>query len=204
MLKAAEEIGEKYESGSGGQDVSVDGPSGAAYKEKQAQEAQKKKAAAKRREAQAEAQRQEEDRSRVLMDDEEEEEDADYELRLLRDSRLQQIKTQHKERLDNLGKGHGQYREIVQDEFLAEVTSSLRVVCHFYHGDFPRCNIIDHHIQRLVGRHVETKFIKINAEKAPFFTEKVRTHIHTHTITTVVLLSLLLLLLFVVFFVVFS
>jgi thiol-disulfide isomerase/thioredoxin len=104
----------------------------------------------------------------------EEEDDADYELRMLRDARLKEMKKTHKEKVENIGKGHGQYREIAQDEFLAEVTGSARVICHFYHNDFPRCKIMDHHIQKLVGRHIETKFVKINAEKAPFFVEKVR------------------------------
>jgi thioredoxin-like negative regulator of GroEL len=33
---------------------------------------------------------------------------------------------------------------------------------------------MDHHIQRIVQRHIETKFVKINAEKAPFFVEKLK------------------------------
>lgn len=31
-----------------------------------------------------------------------------------------------------------QYREIMQDEFLPEVTSSEKVIVHFYHKDFQR------------------------------------------------------------------
>lgn len=31
-----------------------------------------------------------------------------------------------------------QYRDITQDEFLPEVTSSEKVVVHFYHKDFQR------------------------------------------------------------------
>jgi hypothetical protein len=34
-------------------------------------------------------------------------------------------------------------REITQDEFLPEVTSSKKVICHFYHNDFQRCKIMD-------------------------------------------------------------
>lgn len=87
--------------------------------------------------------------------------------------RLKQLKSEQQQKLENLGKGHGQYRDITQDEFLNEVTSSTRVICHFYHKDFPRCVIIDHHIQKLAPRHIETKFIKIDAAKTPFFVEKV-------------------------------
>ena len=174
MLKAAGEIGDKYASGTGSVETSVDGPTGAAYRERQVAEAERKRHAKLERAATKAAD--EANSNRKLGGDEEDlddEEDPDYELRLLRDARLKEIKSAHKEKVENIGKGHGQYREVTQDEFLNEVTGSYRVVCHFYHRDFPRCKIIDHHIQRLVARHVETKFIKINAEKAPFFTEKV-------------------------------
>lgn len=173
LQKAATQIGEKYESGNAPVETSVDGPTGALYREKEAKDKEARKLAKKERQAAEAAAADEEELSRKLQGDEEE--DADYELRMLRDARLKEMKQAHKEKADNIGKGHGQYREITQDEFLGEVTGSARVVCHFYHNDFPRCKIMDHHIQRLVGRHVETKFIKINAEKAPFFVEKVRT-----------------------------
>jgi hypothetical protein len=87
--------------------------------------------------------------------------DEDEAMRSLREKRLLDIKRAQQQKLENLGKGHGQYREIVQDEFLPEVTSSKSVICHFYHDDFPRCKIMDHHLQRLAPRHVESKFIKV-------------------------------------------
>ena len=63
----------------------------------------------------------------------------------------------------------GDYREITQDEFLPEVTSHKLVICHFYHCEFQRCRVIDHHLQLISQTHPETKFLRINAEKAPFF-----------------------------------
>ncbi len=184
MAKAAGEIADKYESGAGGQDTSVDGPTGALYKERQAAEKAEKKLRTERRAAldaasNASAAAKKASGRRGCAEDEderdegEEDGDEDNDLRLLRENRLKQIKNSHKEKVENIGKGHGQYRTITQDEFLAEVTSSPVVVCHFFHGDFPRCAIIDHHIQRLVGRHVETKFVKIDASKTPFFVDKV-------------------------------
>jgi hypothetical protein len=38
---------------------------------------------------------------------------------------------------------HGEYREVKEEEFLAAVTNSKKVVCHFYHNDFERCKIMD-------------------------------------------------------------
>lgn len=146
----------------------MDGPTGAAYREKEAAEKEARRRA--REAAQAAAEEERALNAPLGADDG----DEDYELRLLREARLKQIKDSHREKIDNLSRGHGQYRNITQDEFLAEVTSSQRVICHFYHNDFPRCAIYDHHLSKLAARHVETKFIKIDAAKTPFFVEKVK------------------------------
>ena len=41
---------------------------------------------------------------------------------------------------------------------------------------------MDHHLARLAQRHIETKFIKINSEKTPFFVAK----LNVRTIPTVI------------------
>lgn len=108
-----------------------------------------------------------------------------------------QLKQAFEEKQELLAKGHGEYREIDQDAFLREVTGSPRVAVHFYHSDFERCKIMDmvgymgfmgftyvrnrhrthgcrcpQHLSRLAKTHIECKFLKLNAEKAPFFVEK--------------------------------
>ncbi len=90
----------------------------------------------------------------------------------LRAVRLAQLKKQFEQKQELLAKGHGEYREIVQDEFLKQVTTSALVLVHFYHNDFERCKILDMHLTRLAKSHLECKFLKINAEKTPFFVEK--------------------------------
>jgi thioredoxin-like negative regulator of GroEL len=47
-------------------------------------------------------------------------------------------------------------------------------VCHFFHNDFPRCRIFDRHLGELskVKKHLPTKFVKMDADKAKFFTAK--------------------------------
>uniref|UniRef100_M4BNU4 Thioredoxin domain-containing protein n=1 Tax=Hyaloperonospora arabidopsidis (strain Emoy2) TaxID=559515 RepID=M4BNU4_HYAAE len=87
-------------------------------------------------------------------------------------ARLKQLKLEFEESQALIVKGHGEYREITQDEFLEEVTSSPLVAVHFYHRDFERCKIMDMHLTRLARRCIECKFLKLNAEKAPFFAEK--------------------------------
>lgn len=64
-------------------------------------------------------------------------------VRRLRQARLSQLKQAYEEKQQLLAKGHGEYREIAQDEFLKEVTGSPLVAVHFYHNDFERCKIMD-------------------------------------------------------------
>ena len=100
-------------------------------------------------------------------------ESNDDDLEQLRQKRLAELKSSRKEQIENVSvRGHGQYTEIAQDEFLPSVTASRQVVCHFYHKDFQRCKIIDMHLQVLARAHTETKFVYINAEKTPFFVER--------------------------------
>lgn len=84
--------------------------------------------------------------------------------------RIEELK---RERADLIRKNDrpitGDYREITQDEFLPEVTSHKLVICHFYHDEFQRCRVIDQHLQQISQTHPETKFLRLNAEKAPFF-----------------------------------
>ena len=61
----------------------------------------------------------------------------------LRAKRLQQLKREYEQTRELLAKGHGEYREVAQDEFLKEVTGSPLVAVHFYHRDFERCKIMD-------------------------------------------------------------
>lgn len=171
MEAAVGDLADLYASGVGGQDVSVDGPTGAAYK---AAAAEMRKNQPKRSKGPTAAEIAEEVKKErtVAKAAEEDEELEDNELEKLREARLKQLQAQKAERIENMGKGHGQYREITQDEFLPEVTSSKLVVCHFYHRDFERCKIMDMHLAKLAPKHVETKFIKIDGEKSPFFVEK--------------------------------
>jgi hypothetical protein len=57
-------------------------------------------------------------------------------------------------------------------EFFNAAKKSERMVVHFYRGVTPRCEIVDAHLQVLAEKHVETRFIKINAEKNPFLVER--------------------------------
>ena len=83
-----------------------------------------------------------ENKENKLGDDEDADDDEGAAMRALREKRLQQMKMEQIEKLENIGKGHGQYREIVSDEFLSECCGSKVVIAHFYHDEFPRCKIM--------------------------------------------------------------
>mmetsp|Transcript_86586 Transcript_86586/g.244796 ORF Transcript_86586/g.244796 Transcript_86586/m.244796 type:complete len:366 (-) Transcript_86586:2264-3361(-) len=200
MAKASEELVEKYARGEGGQATSnmEVGPTGAAYTAAARAENERKKDlkaredAGKQAKRHAEAEREAEVRAQFanntlqdvegVADEQDEDSDAewldeledskDQDLMKLREQRIAQMKVEHELMLANKRKGHGELTEIVQDEFLPSVMGSKRTVCHFYHKDFERCKIMDMHLTNLAAVHVETKFVKINAEKCPFFTHK--------------------------------
>lgn len=190
MTKAVDELAEKHSNqGPSKDDASVDGPTGASYRQQEAvQQARQRKAAAKAKLAEekaVEAAREEDiikqlNEQHLLSDEEEDNFDntgLDAEYKMLRERRLAELKAAAREKDENLSKGHGQYREIAQDGFLTEVTGSKKVLVHFYHNDFQRCKIMDKHLATLAPQHVEAKMLKIDAEKAPFFVAKLQVKI---------------------------
>lgn len=169
--KAVSDLESKYANSSKvEQDSSVDAPTGQAYKD--ADKLRHKQRSIERNVNTTELMSDRDTDNSLIIEDDDGANDEDIELRNLREKRLQQMKVQQKQKIENIGKGHGQYRDIVQDEFLSEVTSSIKVICHFYHREFPRCEVMNHHLGKLAIRHIETKFVRINAEKSPFFVSK--------------------------------
>ncbi|KAJ7953050.1 Thioredoxin domain-containing protein [Quillaja saponaria] len=96
----------------------------------------------------------------------------DPELEKLHADRIAALKKEAEKREVFKRQGHGEYREVTEGDFLAEVTGSEKVICHFYHKEFYRCKIMDKHLRSLAPSHVDTKFIKLDAENAPFFVAK--------------------------------
>ncbi|KAI7808933.1 thioredoxin domain-containing protein 9 [Triplophysa rosa] len=97
------------------------------------------------------------------------------ELEQLKERRLEALKKAQKQKQEWISKGHGEYREIPSEkDFFAEVKDSKNVICHFYRDSAIRSKILDKHLAILAKKHLETKFIKLNVEKAPFLTERLR------------------------------
>ncbi|XP_059446003.1 thioredoxin domain-containing protein 9 homolog [Corylus avellana] len=95
-------------------------------------------------------------------------------IEALRERRLQQMKKMAEKRNRWISLGHSDYTEIPSEkDFFAAVKASDRVVCHFYRDNWP-CKVMDKHLSILAKQHIETRFVKIHAEKSPFLAEKLK------------------------------
>ncbi|XP_031256978.1 thioredoxin domain-containing protein 9 homolog [Pistacia vera] len=95
-------------------------------------------------------------------------------IEALRERRLQQMKKMAEKRNRWISLGHGEYSEIpVEKDFFSIVKASDRVVCHFYRDNWP-CKVMDKHLSILAKKHIETRFVKIHAEKSPFLAERLK------------------------------
>ncbi|KAI3525456.1 hypothetical protein L1887_04259 [Cichorium endivia] len=95
-------------------------------------------------------------------------------IEVLRERRLQQMKKMAEKRSRWVSLGHGEYSEIFSEkDFFSIVKASDRVICHFYRENWP-CKVVDKHLGILAKQHIETRFIKIQAEKSPFLAEKLK------------------------------
>jgi len=104
--------------------------------------------------------------------------DNDPVLERIRQKRLAEMKSASAQQAEQMAKGHGQYRTISQDELLPECTGSSEwVAIHFFHNEFDRCKIMDLHLKQIAPRHLTCKFLRIDAEKAPFFVSKLAVQI---------------------------
>jgi len=91
----------------------------------------------------------------------------------LREIRKRKMIAAQKETQKNKLQGHGRYMELSdQKEFFDACKKSKQLVIHFYRPSTERCQIVDRHLDTLAQTHLETRFVKINAEKAPFLVEK--------------------------------
>ena len=194
--KAMEELKEKHAAGTNEVDDPDRAPTGAAYRELHQKQRDLAKRQALAQEQSEEKERMQRNREIVeakeqmrrmkFVDCENDEEcdpsddefdhlldEEDDGLAQLREARLAQLKREQATRAQNISLGHGTLRTIVQDEFLPECTGSSRYVCiHFFQDEFERCKIMDFHLNIIAQEHIECKFLRMDAVKAPFFVTK--------------------------------
>jgi len=98
----------------------------------------------------------------------------DPELERLHSERLAQLQQEAEKRQEMQRKGHGEYQTIEEGDFLEAVTKTHLTVVHFFHLDFERCKIMDKHLAELCKKYFETRFVRISAQDAPFFSVKLK------------------------------
>lgn len=113
------------------------------------------------------------DKKRAGSDD-----DSDDDLEFIRQRRHDAMKQQQKDLGKWIGQMHGTYRDIGQEDFFNTVVrekgGSERVAMHFYHSDFERCAVMDRYLGEVSKTMLNTRFVKVNVEKAPFLVDKLK------------------------------
>ena len=99
-------------------------------------------------------------------------EESEKIMKSLKEARYEAMKAYYEEKQINRTMGCGTYQEITEEEFLPTVTKTKYVVVAFFHKDFERCKIVDMHINKIVREHEECRFVRIDAERCPFFIAK--------------------------------
>ena len=95
-------------------------------------------------------------------------------LENIRRKRLEAMKGDQDKRKKWLAQGHGELRQLQDEkEFFSEMKGEDKMVVHFYRNNWP-CKVMDMHLDMLSKKHLETKFAKIDAEKSPFLTERLK------------------------------
>ena len=83
------------------------------------------------------------------------------------------MKKQASQRETWKAKGHGVYTEVTEEkDFFDVCKKSNKVVCHFYRDSTFRCKIVDKHLELLAPMHLETRFVKLNVDRAPFLCKR--------------------------------
>lgn len=104
--------------------------------------------------------------------DSDEERIMQAELKKRKEEAFQRLEKEKKDEDTKKLKPYGQYKEIFESDFLDVMLKNNLVVCHFYSSDFERCKIADKHLNIIATQHPETYFVRIDANKTPFFTNK--------------------------------
>jgi hypothetical protein len=60
-----------------------------------------------------------------------------------------------------------------EKEFFKEMKGEERLLCLFYR-ESPPCHVMMKHLRALAASHIETRFLMIEAEKAPFLAERLK------------------------------
>lgn len=138
--------------------------------EKQKEDLEKKEAKSKQKSSRLDDEEYEDNVEENDLDEVDSEEERIMQKHI--QSRMDEAEKSREAQKARLARKYGDCRDIVETEFLDVMIKNQKVVCHFYHDQFERCKIMDKHIRKVADLHPETLFVRINADKTPFFTVK--------------------------------
>lgn len=97
------------------------------------------------------------------------------ELEDIRRRRLEAMKTSAKTRKSLLERGHGVVNDLDDERgFFDKMKGEDKMIVHFYRrGSWP-CEVMDAHCATIARKHTETLVCRIDAEKSPFLTDKLK------------------------------
>merc|ERR1712060_196651 len=94
-------------------------------------------------------------------------------LAKIRQRRMEEMKKKQQQKEDWKANGHGSISKITdQKEFFNACKTSEKVICIFTRESNRWGQIMKEHMTHLAGRHLEARFIWVDAENAPFLTDK--------------------------------
>lgn len=97
----------------------------------------------------------------------------DDELEELRAKRLEALRKKEVRRSKWLQNNHGRFHELTdQKEFFANVKSTKHVICLFYSKTSHWSKPLQEHLTLIAQKHLECKFLQIEAQHAPFLIER--------------------------------
>lgn len=97
----------------------------------------------------------------------------DDELERLRERRRQQLKQSEQRSQELRARGHGEVATLTDTkEFFDAMKKSDKLVVHFFTPANAFCELVDGHLERIARKHIETRVVRINAEKSEFLVDK--------------------------------
>ncbi|ESZ91975.1 hypothetical protein SBOR_7632 [Sclerotinia borealis F-4128] len=95
-----------------------------------------------------------------------------------REQRIQQLHSELTRAKSQKTQGFGNFTEIKEEKALMDLTTEVKyAVVHFSKNDFARCGVMDTHLATLAPKHLDTRFLKIDVENAPFLVTKLNVKI---------------------------
>lgn len=96
-------------------------------------------------------------------------------LEAIRTQRMAEMKKRQQLKQEWLTNGHGEYTELDREkDFFGVCNKSVNVVCHFFKQGSPHCKVLDMHLKKLAQKHIETRFVGLDVERAPFLTGRLK------------------------------